>query len=978
MQDLFHRARWPRPADPAAASRLRDRFVAAGPAEARLAHRPGIARLLDALGGNSPYLSDLAVRESRILRAVLALGPDRVAASILSALRAVPPTTARPALAASLRMAKRRLALVAALADLGGFWSLAQVTEHLTRLADTTLQAAMVHLLRAAHEAGELRLPDPGHPMAGSGFAVLGMGKLGARELNYSSDIDMILLYDPTAHPDKADTLGASCVRLARNLVTLMEARDADGYVFRTDLRLRPDPASTPPAIALPAALTYYESLGQNWERAAMIKARPVAGDQALGWRFLEEIRPFVWRRHLDFAAIADLHGMKRRIDAHKGARRDASLLGHDLKLGGGGIREIEFIAQTLQLVWAGRDPALRASATLRALRLLHRAGHLSRRAVAELTVAYRVLRAAEHRLQMVADRQTHSLPDTPAEMARFATFMGCADAGALVDAVRVHLDRVRGHYAAFFEQPPAAPDDETLFVFADSARHPETAEALRQQGYAEPDRIIAAVGAWRAGQPRALRSERARDLLDTVLPSLLAALGRQMQPDQAFARFDALISRLPAGVQLLSLLARNPRLLDRLAAVLGAAPRLADHLTRVPGSLEGLLSPSDIDPDPAASLRLRLRDARVIEDAIAITRRFVRAEEFRLAVAVLEGRLDVDRAGAARTDLADAAVNALLPRVLLDFESRYGVVPGGGLAVVALGKAGGREMMAGSDLDLMLVYDHPEEISESTGARAVPVSQYYTRAAHQFVAALTAPGAEGPLYAIDMRLRPSGNKGPVAVSLAAFRRYHEPDDPADPAAGRAWIWERMALTRARVMAAPPALRRPLDAAISMAVASAGPAERIRGDARAMRARLLRERKPTSCWAVKTRLGGLMDVEFVAQTLQLIHAPHHPDALASSTCAALRRLAVAGALPTEDAETLMRADRLWRGVQERLRIMLGADTPGEHLPQPVAAMLLRAMAPGQDLDAFRHKLDAVASRVQALFVRIVGDPKETS
>jgi glutamate-ammonia-ligase adenylyltransferase len=467
----------------------------------------------------------------------------------------------------------------------------------------------------------------------------------------------------------------------------------------------------------------------------------------------------------------------------------------------------------------------------------------------------------------------------------------------------------------------------------------------------------------------RALRSHRARELMAQVLPKLLAGFARQRQPDAAFARFDAFLARLPAGVQLLSLFQRNPILLDRVAAVLGAAPSLSDHLARTPEALEGLLAPEE-QPDFARSLRSRLADARALEDAIAIVRRSVREADFSISVATLEGRVNADAAGLSRAALADAAIAALLPRVLEDFAARFGTVRGGGLAVVLLGKAGGREMMAGSDLDLMLIYDHPANVTESQGARPVPASQWFIRAVQVFVAALTAPDAAGPLYAIDMRLRPSGNKGPVAVSLSGFRRYHA------ATGGDAWTWERMALTRARVVAGPAALRRRVEAAIRAAIASAGPAEKIRADAVAMRARLLRDLPAKGPWDVKHRAGGQMEVEFVAQALQLIHAPTHPEATSPTTREALTRLREAGALPDDDAALLIRADRIWRTVQGMLRLTEGA-APKQALSEASAEALLHATAaaglPAVDVAGLRATLDLLAQQVRAAFVRLVGE-----
>jgi [glutamine synthetase] adenylyltransferase / [glutamine synthetase]-adenylyl-L-tyrosine phosphorylase len=987
---------WPRPHDPGAAQRLIERFAELGRAEGRLAARPAVAALLAALGGNSPFLADLAVREAGALRALLAEGPDPVAQRALATIAALPAAAPRARVAATLRQARRVIALVTAIADIGGIWPLERVTATLSDLAEAALRRAVAHLLRAAHDGGELRLPDPEAPERGGGLTVIGMGKLGARELNYSSDIDLVLLCDPAAdiytERSAGDALGAFTTRLARGLVALMEARDADGYVFRTDLRLRPDPSVTPPVVALHAAITYYESMGQNWERAAMIKARPVAGDLALGAAFLDAIRPFVWRRGLDFAAVADIQAMKRRIDEHKGgalaamradAARDpvARIAGHNVKLGEGGIREIEFLAQTLQLVWGGRDPTLRLPTTLGALGLLARAGHIPRRAARELAEAYRFLRGVEHRLQMVADRQTHELPARPEELERFAVFMGYADAGRFAAALLFHLERVRARYADVFEHVPdllaETADLATELDFRGVDAAPAaTAARLRGLGFGNIDRITQAVRGWQAGHVRALRSERARDLMARMLPSVLAALGRQSQPDVAFGRFDAFLSRLPAGVQILSLFQRNPSLLNGVAAVLGAAPSLADYLASHPGALDGLLAPEEATT-PARMLRARLADARTLEEVIAIIRRSVREAEFGIAVATLEGTLDVDTAGARRTPLADAALDALLAPVLADFAARFGRVRGGAMAVVALGKAGGGEMMAGSDLDLMLIYDHPEEVTESRpigrgvghGARILPASQWFVRAAHAYVAAVTAPGMDGQLYAVDMRLRPSGNKGPVAVSLGAFRGYHAAD---------AWTWERMALTRARVVAGPASLRRQIEAAIGEALVIAGEPDRIRADAAAMRTRMLRDLPPDGPWDVKLRAGGQVEVEFIAQVLQLIHARDDPGVCSPTTRIALARLREAGHLPRADAALLIRADRVWRTVQGMLRITIGRTAPAE-LPEATARPLLRAAAaagaPAVDLAALRASLDALAADVRAAFVRHVGKIK---
>ncbi|MEN0076167.1 MAG: bifunctional [glutamine synthetase] adenylyltransferase/[glutamine synthetase]-adenylyl-L-tyrosine phosphorylase [Paracraurococcus sp.] len=980
--------RLPRPFDREAADRLVQHYAGGDPAMRALAAAAGGAALLAALGGHSPFLSELAQRDPEALLRLAARGPDEALDLAFEPLRHADPTAPRDAVGAMLRRAKRQAALIVAAADLAGLWPLDRITGALSDLAEAAIDFACAHLLLAAAERGELRItrpaqaarPDPRQICKGSGLIVLGMGKLGGRELNYSSDIDLMVLYDPKEAAYHSDRAGACYVRLARDLVRLLDERTAEGYVFRTDLRLRPDPAATPLAVSVNAAIVYYESMGQNWERAAMIKARPVAGDRALGEHFLREIRPFVWRRHLDFAAVADIHSIKRQIHVHKrarGAGATIALAGHDVKLGRGGIREIEFTAQVLQLIWGGRDPALRDPTTLGALSALAAAGRLDRRAAADLADAYVFLRTLEHRLQMVADRQTHRLPEDPAGLARIASFMGYDSADAFAAAFMAHLGRVERHYESFFETAPPlsveAPDGAGTgnLVFTGVEDDPGTLQTLKRLGFQDPSSVAALVRGWHHGRPRATRSERARELLTALMPSLLAAFGKQSNPDQALVRFDAVMSRLPAGVQVLSLLHRNPALLERIAGILGAAPQLAEHLARNPAALDGLLaggiSPSDADP--SAGLPALVKDARHIEEAMEAARRLATARKFEIDAAALEGQIDADTAGELRADLADAAIAALLPRVMADFAERYGRVPGGAMAVLAMGKLGSREMLPGSDLDLVLLYEHdPEAAGSEGGRRSLAPSEYFVRLAPQVVSAITAPGAEGRLWEVDMRLRPSGNKGPAAVRLSAFERYHMTE---------AWTWERMALTRARPIAGPPAMRRRIGEILRATLTRPGVAETALQDAVAMRQRMLRDLPPEGPWDLKAMPGGLVEVEFIAQALQLRHAADAPKVLATTTRLALARLREAGVLPAGEAATLIAADQLWRTAIGLIRLTHGRSRDPA-LPGPAAAALLRATAPllpapAVDLEALRAQMRAVAAEVRAIFERRIGD-----
>jgi glutamate-ammonia-ligase adenylyltransferase len=970
----------PRPLyDPQAILLLRARLAEGDAAQQALAAREDAAPLLDVLAAHSPYLSDLCWAEAPSLLRLLDRGADDALQCALEPLTKADPAAPREAVMSLLRRAKRQGALVAAAADLAGLWPLDRVTGALSDLADLTIDFACAHLLLDAARRGQIKLArtkgEPKQITKGSGLIVLGMGKLGGRELNYSSDIDLLLLHDPDGPSYHEDYGAAPYIRIARDLVRLMEERTSEGYVFRTDLRLRPDPAATPLCVSVPMALSYYESLGQNWERAAMIKARPVAGDRAAGEAFLRELRPFIWRRHLDFAAVADIHSIKRQIHLHKaerGAGGEIAVAGHDVKLGRGGIREIEFTVQVLQLIWGGRDPALRDPTTLGALSLLAAAGKMDRRAAADLADAYVFLRNTEHRLQMVNDRQTHRLPEEPEELARIASFMGYADTAGFAEALTAHQRRVQGHYSHLFEAAPrlTAPEGAGNLVFTGVEDDPETLETLRGLGFREAASIAALVRGWHHGRPRATRSERARELLTELMPALLAAFGRQREPEAAINRFDRLLGQLSAGVQFLSLLHRNPRLMDRLAALLGAAPQLADHLARRPSALEGLLAGSYAAPGekPLAALPALLREARDVDEALEATRRLVTERLFEVDAAELEGRLDADSSGEARSAVAEAAISALLPGVERDFARRFGRVPGGSLAVLALGKLGGREMLPASDLDLIFIYEHePETEGSEGGQRSLAPSDYFIRLSHQIVAALTTPGRDGRAFEVDMRLRPSGNKGPVAVRLSAFARYH---------AEEAWTWERMALTRARVIAGPTALTRRIETALDAALTEPRDAAAVLRDAAQMRARMLRELPGEGAWDLKAMPGGLVEVEFIAQALTVAHAAQHPRLLRRTTRLVLGELGRAGLLDEREAATLIQAERLWRALLGLLRLTVGKwREPG--LPVTVEEALRHGAGTlvHEEILSLSHLQDVMrghAEAVRASFQRHIG------
>ena len=945
-------------------------------------------RWLEAIFGNSPFLTRLALRDPEITLRVLSRGPDSTFAELLAGLNREDAGIignsdqsegfeTRSALMTRLRTTRRHAALIIAMADLAGLWPLEQVTSALSRFAEQCLSAALRHILRGYAAASRLRLKHPDDPERDSGIIILGLGKLGASELNYSSDIDLIIFYDAELiQTDDPDTIGPLMTRLARDLTTIIQERTAEGYVFRTDLRLRPDPASTPPAVSLAAAEVYYASIGQNWERAAMIKARPVAGDLAAGQRFLAALSPFIWRKHLDFVAIQDILSIKRQINTRHGGSLE-TIAGHNVKLGHGGIREIEFFAQTQQLIWGGRFPSLRANATIETLNALVSTDRIAPKVAEELADCYNFLRQVEHRLQMVEDRQTHSLPTTREGLEEFAAFMGFASLPLFEARLRAVLATVQKHF--LFLSPAAVPlSAGGNLVFTGKEDDPETLDTLARLGFANPSNVIATVRGWHHGRIRATRSQRARELLTELVPVVLTLLGRTAHPDDALIRFDEFLSRLPAGVQLFALFQANRELLGLVAEIMGDAPGLAARLSRKPLLLDAVLTGDFFTPFPAApelaenllmdDLRAVLSGANSYEDVLDLTRRWTGDHKFQIGVQHLQGRIDAPLAGVHFAALADTVIRTLLPRVEAEFAKTSGSIAGGRFAVLALGKLGSREMTAHSDLDLVFIYEAPDSVEQSDGPKPLSVTGYYARLSQRLINALTTATAEGGLYTVDMRLRPSGSAGPIASSLKSFVRYH---------AESAWTWEFMALTRARVIAGDAELGTDIQHAVSKILTLPRDPNRLLIDVAEMRARIVQQHPKPSPWNCKHRRGGLIDIEFITQYLLLRYAPHHPELLVSDTAAILNRLDELGLLDHDAAIVLLDALYLWRQIQGLMRVALESFADAKDPPDPFDRLMARATGIA-DPDKQVHHLTEVAARVTEIYQRIIDQPAHTA
>lgn len=931
-----------------------------------LAHHPVALDVLRGLAEGSPFLLELIRFDPhRLLRALTTPPVQRIADLVAACTQDVRTAPGEAVVMSILRRTRAEAALVIALADIGGAMDLTQVTRALTDVADCAIACALDFLLREAVAAGKLTC-DPERPGARSGLGVIAMGKHGARELNYSSDVDLIVVYDrDTAALAEGVEPGPFFVRITKSLVRLLQERTGDGYVLRVDLRLRPDPGSTQVALSTTAALDYYEREGATWERAAYIKARPVAGDLDVARGFLMDLSPFVWRRILDFQAIADVHAMKRNIHAFRG-HDVVAVEGHNVKLGRGGIREIEFFVQTQQLIAGGRDPNLRSSRTLSALDRLVEDRWIASHVRDQLAEAYDFLRRVEHRIQMVADAQTHTLPEGRDGLCQFARFMGFADRDSFAAVLVEHLQKVQGHYAHLFEDapPPCALDGH--LTFPPDHDDKATVAELARLGFRDPVGASGIIRAWLAGQPRVMRSQGALESLTLLIPLILEQLSRGGDPDGALFAMDSFLTDL-SGPQILLALQHHPDLVRLLTTVLVTAPRVRETLARRPSLFDALLDPAffDILPDAAtleARLDALLEAAASDEDQLDSARRFRQEQHVLIGVRVISGTLPAARAGEAYATLAEVIIRALHRRVWARFREAHGDIAGAETAVLAMGKLGGREMTAGSDLDLIVLYDiDPEADPTSDGPRPLTGAQYFARFTQRLVTALTSLTNAGKLYEVDLRLRPSGRAGPVATRLSSFETYQLEE---------AWTWEHMALTRARVISASPVFSRRVEAVFSAVLSRPRDARRIAGDILDMRSAIAAEKGEGKRWNLKHAAGGQVDVEFLAQYLVLVHGARHPELVDTATARVLAMAGFLNLLPAGDVEVLSRACGLYQDLTQVLRLALDSHALSDEVSPALRALLARAgqMPDFATLDAY---LAETQGKVREIFLRVL-------
>ncbi|WP_413873685.1 glutamine-synthetase adenylyltransferase [Albidovulum sp.] len=916
--------RCPIPYEPARAADVSARFAGLA---------PELRALLEGAAGCSPFLSGLMQKEALWLEAALEGTPEAALEAELGRLGAA---DGADMLGSELRRAKRRVALLAGLADLGGVWPLETVTGALTRLADRAVDLALAVLVAAEIRRGKVPGATEADAGTAAGIVAIAMGKMGAGELNYSSDIDLICLFDDARH-DGADMAEARAafIRVVRKMTALLSDMTAEGYVFRTDLRLRPDASVTPVCISMAAAEQYYEAQGRTWERAAYIKARAAAGDIAAGERFLQALTPFVWRRHLDFAAIQDAHDMRLRIRDHKRLHGPIALDGHDMKLGVGGIREIEFFTQTRQLIAGGRDPGLRRRGTVEALAALAAKGWVPAVDAEELTALYRAHREVEHRVQMVGDAQTHALPASPEGFDRIARMCGEGDTERFRADLRARLARV-------------AELTEGFFAPGEARAGPEMDEATR-----------AVVDSWRSYP--ALRSQRAVAIFKRVEPEILGRLSRAANPAEALRQFDGFLAGLPAGVQLFSLFDANPQLIDLIVDICATAPALAQYLSHNAAVLDAVIGGDFFAEWPgsgalAAELSSRLAALGDYEARLNAARVWAREWHFRIGVHHLRGLIDASVAGREYAGLAGAVLAALWPVVVAEFARKHGAPPGRGAVVLGMGSLGAERLNAASDLDLIVIYDAAgREASE--GPRPLASRAYYARLTQALVTALTAPMSDGRLYEVDMRLRPSGRQGPVATSVEGFRDYQMTE---------AWTWEHLALTRARPVAGDAALGAEVEAIRLEVLAAKGGSGHVLPDVAEMRARIFAAKAPDSEWEAKTGPGRLQDIELLAQSCAL-RAASPARRVEPQLRAGLR----AGLLGPKDEAALQEAYRfLWR-LQAGGRLLTQRPLDMAAIGEGGRAFLLRETGMS-DIAALTSQLCLRTARAAGIIDRTLG------
>ena len=826
----------------------------------------------------------------------------------------------------AIRRWRSRSCLTVALSDLAGLCDTVTQMAWLSRAADTALSSSLAFLINLAVARGKINPVE--NSMLGCGWSIIALGKLGAEELNYSSDVDLLILHDLATAPLAQEQVQPFYVGLTRDLVRLLSAASADGIGWRVDLRLRPDPGATAVSIDVDAAISYYESLARTWERAAFIRARPVAGDVQMAKRFLSQIQPFIWRRTLDYTVMDDMKAMLRRSPQSNG------WLGYNLKIGKNGIRQIEFFTHVLQLVAGGREAELRQHQTAAALCALAKFDWITPNQADSLITAYKQLRRTEHRIQMIADSQTHSLPRSQPELAHFANFMGHAQTTELCAALAKVQDTIALNATHEILHSPVDQAVSSEHILLDD--YDTLVAWLSENGFARPHDVADTLSGWMAGRIAATRSERARVILNRLMPEILMQFATASAPDDIFAALAQFIEGLPASVQIFSLLEYNPQLTRLLCDMLVLSPQICDRLRRYPALFDLLLYREFFAPIETTSDLKKIFHQKIgglpVELALDQIKILVRELKFRAQVQTLSFATDTDQLETSLTSIAEAAIDSVLTLALSDIVRRYGEI-NAKISILALGRLGVKQLTAGSDLDLLIVYDAGPECF-SHGQRTLAAANYVLRLAQTMVSWISTPTAEGTLYDVDLRLRPEGKAGAIATSIDRLATYFNRD---------AWIWEKQALTKARPIAGDVSLCKKIQHLINSIINHDHPKDHLITAISDMRQRLQNQQKPVSKWHLKRITGGLTDIDLLIQAWRLEHGALFSDS-GQTAYVILQTLHENGVIDSNNLEQMTDAAQFLNDIYHSLRLTLGPAAPiADSLPHGLHNFLLKRL-----------------------------------
>ena len=869
------------------------------------------------LFGNSPYLTRLLLRDTEFAEALTQRSSRDLADGILGELSAADPTMNRDLLMRLLRRQRGRIATLVAACDCYGVWDVMQCAATLSETADRAVHLATEHLLLDRVRRGELAHPEGPPTELRWGYFLLAAGRHGAREPGYTEDLSLIALYDP----DVVEYTGArspeDCfARVTRDMARILQARTRDGYVFRTDLRLRPDAPATPLAITRQFALEYYRRSGRTWERGTLINARPVAGDVTAGNSFLAELRPFIWEGGLDFDSVEDIHSMSRQI--HLFRRRGVPrATGLDLALSAGGIREIEFFVLMHQLAYGGRSRQLRGSSVLPMLDTIEREHFILPREAADLRDAYRTLRRIEHRVQMVNDQPTRALPASRSGLDNVACLAGFESGDELTIVAQRAMERVHRLFQTRFTAPEKKRDLAEL-ILDGPVGGSESEPLLKKEGFRKPRDAVEIFKGWAEGGHASTSSTRARAAVRAVLPELVAALGRTPEPDRTLARIDRFFHALPADISFFAMVKANTWLLNLVAVVMGSAPRLAESLRLNPRILEAVLDPAFFLPLPgkealAGALAERLDGADDFRERVAVLETWTREHRFQVGIQTLQNLVTAEDALRCHSDLADIATATVLQMAIAETEERFGAVAAGRCAVLALGDLGARELTRDSELDLVLVADYPSSgyAGDAVDARGhVDWARFYDRAANRLFSTLERHAERGSLYRIRERSRGDVPGASPMITLSRLKAR---------LSGTTSTRDLMALVGARVICGDEQVREAVEQSIGGVFSRRADPARLAADASEMR-RIHAKKSPDDPFGLLRAAGGLLDLRLLARYLVLRYAHQLPGTIPGETLNCFETLAAADVISADELRALSGATRMQRAIGDMLRL----------------------------------------------------------